>query len=152
MKKMLFLFGAVLVLFLAGCSKTGENEAKSSQSSPESTVESITISTPKSDKHTQYLKNYVGRNASDTGTERMSGQFMDTYGDANIPLVFITESGEAVTADNIKDYVVESQEPEAGTQIDLTFETSNSGDEYNFPESVSLDEIVLHVKKVDFDN
>jgi len=150
MKKMLFLFGMVLVL--AGCAETGETKAKSSQSSPESTVESTTVSTPKADKHTQYLKNYVGRNASDTGTERMSGQFMDTYGDADIPLVFITENGEVVTTDNIKDYVVENQEPQAGTQIDLTFETSNSGDEYNFPDSVSLDEIVLHVKKVDSDS
>lgn len=144
MKKIALLLVAVFVM--AGCSNQ-TTQAKESQTTQESTA--TTSSRPAEDKYTKYLKDYVGRNASDVGTPRVNGKFMDDYGDATIPFVFITEDGEAVTEENIKNYVVESQDPEEGSPVQLEFSTDESGEELGYPDSFTPKEIILHVKEVE---
>lgn len=158
MKKIFAIFFCfVLVLGFAGCGRAQPNGTPTSSvrdsseiaQELEGTPAQPTHTNPPEDRYTKYVKDYVGRNASDVGTLRLSGKYMDSYGAANILIVFITENGEAVTEDNIANYRVTSQNPAPGTEINIVFETDENGEEYEYStESVSLNEIVLHVEKI----
>ncbi|GCF93340.1 hypothetical protein NRIC_12310 [Enterococcus florum] len=140
-------------ILLTGC----ENESSQDNSSPSSSISSNSTDNGKfklkqsKDKNTAYVKNYVGRNASTAGTERLSGNIMDSYGEGNLTLVFISENGEAVTEENRKDYVITDQNPEPNTEIKYTFETTDSGEQTTLVDTQSLEEIELYVKKVNTD-
>ena len=101
------------------------------------------------DKYTWYVKYYAGRNASDSCTYRLNGQCMDSYGNGNIAIKFITEDGSKVTEDNISEYVVESQDVEPDTEIKYTFAKDSNGEELNFLETQNIEEITLRVRKIE---
>lgn len=96
------------------------------------------------DKNTFYIKDYVGRNASTCGSERMNGYIMDSYGKANLTIIFISENGEVVDEENREQYVVIDQHPEPNTELKLTFETDNE----DTVKTQNIEDIELYVKKI----
>jgi len=102
--------------------------------------------TPSPDKYTWYVKNYVGRNASACGSQRVNGKIMDYYGSASISLVFITGDGSAVTPKNMQKYKVVSQSPAPNTEIKLTYKKGDDGKDL-YVDTKSLEEIILYVEK-----
>ncbi|MBR3319947.1 hypothetical protein IKG20_01435, partial [Candidatus Saccharibacteria bacterium] len=73
-----------------------------------------------SDENTYYMKDYVSRNASDTCTWRLGGDCMDSYGDANLKMVFISDDGQKINDKNISFYRVVEQNIEPNTELKLT--------------------------------
>lgn len=148
----LFLF---VSFTLVGCANNSETSAETTATS---TIETTTVTSsnvekieiPADDKYNKHVKNYVGRNASAVGSERMNGTRMESFGYADLPIAYITENGEAITEDNIADYKIISQEPAPGTAIVLTYAVDESGAEYdNVVDSTSINELVLHLEKIE---
>lgn len=152
MKKVALTLSTILLAStLAACNSNSKTEASKSSTSETKVEKTKTSSTEKREpetKYMKYVKDYTGRNASTAGSLRLSGQYMDDYGDANVPIVHITKDGEAITEENIKNYKVVSQEPAPGTKINITFEKDENGKETDLVEDFSPNEIVLHLEKV----
>lgn len=128
--------------------KTLNSENHSSNSKDSSKADSTKVKSS-TDKYTHYVKNYVGRNASTCGSERLSGDIMDDYGAKAITIIFISKNGEQVNSENSKEYVVTDQSPEPNTEIKLTFDTDEDGMEYdNLVDTSTIEEIELTVKPV----
>ena len=101
------------------------------------------------DKYTKHVKNFIGRNASSVGTLRMSGQFRISFDSLDLPIIHITESGEAVNEDNVEEFKVVGQEPAPGFPINVTYEVDEEGEESDRRiESSSINEIILHLERV----
>lgn len=102
---------------------------------------------PSPDKATWYIKDYVGRNASDSCSFRINGDCMEDYGDATLTIKFITEDSTKVTKDNVGNYIVTDQSVAPDTQINLVF-----ADGYDYVESQNIEEIILNVKSLNSNN
>lgn len=101
---------------------------------------------PSTDKSTWFIKDYVGRNASDSCSYRLNGECMEDYGDATLNVKFITEDGSKVSKDNVSNYMVTDQSVDPDTQLNLTY-----ADGYNYVESQNIEELVLNVKLLSSD-
>lgn len=104
---------------------------------------------PTVDKYTNCVKNYVGLNASDSCTWRMNGNCMDTYGNGNINILFVTNDGQDINEANISNYKVVAQSVDPGAEIKYTYETESDGTESDWTESQNIDSITLNVDVID---
>lgn len=103
------------------------------------------------DKYTWYIKNYVGKNCASIGRTNIDGERVDEYGDAEIKLIITSQDGTFVDPDDeeaLKKYVVTAQNIAPNTELKLTYAKSDSGKEYSFLETQSIEEIELTVKPV----
>lgn len=110
------------------------------------------------DKYTQYIKNYVGKNCASIGYTSLSQKRMDKYGAGLLQLVFVTADGTYVDIEDeeaMKEYVVIGQSLMPNTELKLSYQKDDEGNEYdNLVDWQSCEEIVLAVKAVgaeDFD-
>ena len=65
------------------------------------------------DKHTWYMRNYVGRNIASFGYTSWGGDRMDEYGAGHVKLIFIADDGAYLDPndfDQLKQYVVTRQD------------------------------------------
>lgn len=118
-----------------------EKDSDSDSDDPEPTANK------NADQHTQYVKDYVGRNASDVGSMRLGGDFMDDYAGVSVKIVFISDNGDQVTEDNVSNFTVESQDPEPDTKVTITYPTDEDGEELENLGDASPSEITVHVTK-----
>ena len=117
-----------LSLSMFGCANNSiEKKEKSSQST--NTVQ-IKASP---DKYTQYVKNYVGKNCANVGYKSMGGDRMDRYGNEAIKIVMVTEDGKypGDEDDDLKGYVVVQQNLKPNTEIKMTYQKKEDGEEYD---------------------
>ncbi|MEQ3452403.1 hypothetical protein ABM133_08435 [Enterococcus cecorum] len=152
MKKVVLTLSTILLAStLAACnsnSKTEASKASTSETKVEKTKTSSTEKREPETKYIKYVKDYTGRNVASIGWFNETNSWTQV-GEANMPTVFITKSGEAVTEENAKDYKIVSQEPAPGTKVELTYEKDENGKEYdNLVENTSVSEYVFHVEKV----
>lgn len=98
---------------------------------------------PSPDKYTWFIKDYVGRNASDSCSYRLNEECMEDYGDATLTIKFVTEDGSKVSKDNVKNYIVTNQSVEPDTQLTLRY-----AEGYDYVEGQNIEEIILNVKPV----
>lgn len=89
------------------------------------------IESIKGDRYKGVVGDLVGLNASQAGYTSLGGQrrIHVNPSSASVPLHFRTPNGEAITEDNIQDYKVVAQEPQANTIFDITYETRSDGEE-----------------------
>ena len=98
------------------------------------------------DKYTYYIKDYVGRNASDTCEWRLDESCKDDYGDGALQIVFITSDGQKIDETNISYYKVTSQNIEPNTEIKISYSDS---EESRLFAQTNPSEITLHVEVID---
>ncbi|HCT17267.1 MAG TPA: hypothetical protein DIW36_07825, partial [Ruminococcaceae bacterium] len=85
---------------------------------------------PSPNKYTRYIEDYRGRNLASCGYTSVGGNIMDTYGEAYIKLVVVSETGEFVDPGNkdvLKGYVVTKQNVAPNTELKLVFEKDSDG-------------------------
>lgn len=131
-----------------GVSQT--DKSNNSSSSEQSESKSVTVKASP-DKYTWYIKNYVGKNCASIGRTNIDGERIDEYGDAEIKLIITSQDGTFVDPDDeeaLKKYVVTVQNIAPNTELKLTYAKSDSGKEYSFLETQSIEEIELTVKPV----
>lgn len=108
---------------------------------------------PSTDKYTQYIKDYVGRNAASVGYTSWGNDRMDAYGPAYLQLVFVTPDGTYLDFSDeslLKEYLITGQNVEPNTEMKLVYETDSSGKEYdNLISYQSIDTIDLTVRRLD---
>lgn len=110
----------------------------------------LTTITISDDKHTAYVRNYVGKNLLSVGYTSLSGDFRDKYGEGTVKLNIITEDGSYVDTNDtglMKQYVVTAQSTAPNTPITYTFSTNSEGKEFDsLVSSQNIDTINLNVK------
>ncbi len=113
---------------------------------------SVTIK-QSADKYTWYIRNYVGRNCASIGSYTWGNARIDEYGHGEIELIFISEDGAFVDPDDtevMKKYIVTGQSIAPNTELKLTFEKKDNGEEYDtLVESQNIYEIELYVKPIE---
>lgn len=102
---------------------------------------------PSPDKYTWFIKDYVGRNASDSCSYRLNEECMEDYGDATLTIKFVTEDGSKVSKDNVNNYIVTDQSVAPDTQLTLTYQEG-----YDYVANQNIEEIVLNVKPINKSN
>lgn len=107
---------------------------------------------PVLDKHSYYIRDYVGRNAASFGKMYGSDR-VDEYGIAEVKLNYTEENGEYIdfTDENeLKKYIVVSQDIKANSELSIVYDTDSDGSEsYYLTFSQKYDEINLTVRKID---
>ncbi|URZ88118.1 hypothetical protein [Floricoccus penangensis] len=137
--------GLTAILLLQGCG--AKNGSTKSNSEGKVSTESNKDSDSKKEGHYK-LKDYTNLNLLNSGINiENSGKAFNYYKNSDSEIttqvtqvffMIVTEDGSAVTKDNAKDYVIESQDPKAGTEFtcDKNYGTN------------SLGEVRLKVKRV----
>ena len=106
------------------------------------------------DKYTSYVKDYVGRNLAMCGYISMAGDLRDYYGKGNLKLVIIANDGSYIDLsgenkiENLKEYVVVNQGVAPNTEIKFEYSKDSNGNEYNFTDWQSREEIELYVERI----
>lgn len=147
MKIKQFALAAIAAAFLlSGCQ--APESSTSTKSETKQSENRIKVKTSP-DKYTWYVKNYVGKAASSVGYESLGKDRMEMYGDGYIQLIMLDTNGDYIgTSDEeLKGYVIVNQNLEPNTEIKYTFEVNEDGEEYNFVDTQSIEQIVLQVKK-----
>lgn len=127
--------------------------AKNGLKQTSSVLSEIVQIKPSPDKHTWYLRNYVGMNLAAFGYTSWGGKKMDEYGAGYIEFRIVSEGGESIDpedSDALKSYVVVKQDVQPNTPIEFVFSTNSRGEEYsNLLRSQSLEKVTLTVKKIE---
>lgn len=103
------------------------------------------------DKHTAYVKDYLGRNLCSCGYVSLGGDFRDSYGAGTVKLVLVSSDGTYIDFKDeevIKQYVVVKQSVEPNTEIKYGFQTDSTGEETYTVSSQTCQQIDLYVDKV----
>ena len=104
------------------------------------------------DKHTWYMRNYVGKNVAAFGYTSWGGDRMDKYGAGYIKLNFVADDGAYLDPGNfdlLKQYVVTRQDVKPNAEIRFTFMKDSKGNEYsNLVQSQSYESITLYVRRL----
>lgn len=96
---------------------------------------------------TYEIKNYVGRNLASIGECNLDYK-ADKYGEGELRLVFVTESGMIIPADNEeiqKQYTVVKQSIDAGTELKVTYQDNSY---MSLVDYQSFDEIILYASQI----
>lgn len=147
----IFTITAVMCLSMAGCGNADKDIVVNNGADSSNGEYSF-------DEHIVKVKNYVGKNCANLGTERESKILDSTgYGAAGrLYLNLIKEDGsfiDVTDTEELKKYCVKSQSVEPNTEIYLTFYQDNKGKEYNSViEAQSIEEIDLYITLIDGDN
>ena len=130
-----------IVLSVAKIGQTGDEPSQ------------LTEIEPSLDKHTQYVRDYVGRNLAACGYVSVAGYLTDSYGHAYITFDIVTDDGSYVDVEDeeaLMQYVVTGQSVDPNTEISLTYSLDENGEEYeNLVSDKSLDSITLNVTKLE---
>lgn len=153
MKKLSVVMLSLLMLIALCACNSGNNKIVENEIEEEiQEEEHLPMPTKESDdKHIAYIKDYVGKNCAAIGYTALSGDRNDYLGDAYLHLVYVTADGTYVDVEDeelLKQYVVVSQSIEPNTEAKLGFAVDEEGEEYNFTNWQSVEEIILQVKKV----
>lgn len=104
------------------------------------------------DRYTMYIRDYVGRNLTQCGYTSMGGDRMDAYGSAYVHLALVSTNGDFVDIEDeedMKDWVVVAQNTAPNTELHLTYQVDDDGNEYdNLIAHQNIEEIVLAVAPV----
>lgn len=104
------------------------------------------------DRHTYYIRDYVGKNLGSVGYYSLGGDYLDAYSNVHVKLVINTEDGSYVDPEDsaqLQQYAVTGQSVPAGTELSVEFDTDSEGNEYsNLTSSQSVDSITLNVTKI----
>lgn len=107
---------------------------------------------PTLDRHIYHIRDYVGRNAASFG-KAFSTNRIDEYGAAEMRIVFTSEDGTYVDAEDInilKNYVVTGQDIEPNTELKIEYEKDSQGEEFDSViRSQNYEEINLTVRALD---
>lgn len=158
MNKMIFTVCGMLLLSSCGNINSenadeGQNILSFVEKGRDSNEERRTVTIKTSpDKHTWYIKDYVGKNVASFGYTSLSGNRMDEYGDGYLKVILVNEKGTYIDTSNedeLKKYVVVEQNIRPNTEMKYIFPKDEEGNEVDtFPESQSYEEIVLAVTEV----
>lgn len=111
---------------------------------------SLTEITQSPDKHTAYIRNYVGKNLAIVGYESLAGDYRDSYGAGTVELKCVSEDGSYIDysdQDVLKQYVITGQNIAPNTELTYVFSKKSDGTEYdNLVSSQSIEFITLNVK------
>lgn len=122
-------------------SKIGQDEP-----GPIASLEAIN---PAPDKYTRYIKCYVGKNAASIGYYSLGGQWMDSYGNGSIRIIFVSQDGTDLSGNDtelLSRYIVASQDIEPNSEIKFTYLTDSNGEEYsNLIDYQTYENITLYV-------
>ncbi len=103
--------------------------------------------------HTEYVRDYVGRNLSQCGYVSMGGNLTQQYGTAYIRLIVNTSDGSLVDPqdkESLKNFVVVRQSVAPNSEIKLSFEKGSSGQELlDAVHDQNIEEIDLYVVPLD---
>lgn len=106
---------------------------------------------PVLDRHKFYVRDYVGKNAATFGAYS-NNERIDKYGAGQLKITFSTDDGSFVNSSDInelKKYVVVSQNIAANTELQLEYEKNSSGKEYdNLIANQNYEQIELTVTKL----
>ncbi len=123
------------------------DEEESGEEEPEETAEDD------SDRYNKTIDDYVGKNAATIGYVSVDGEVRDEYGDASIVISFISADGmylDPENEDQMEGYIVTAQMPEAGSELTVTYQTDEAGEEYDYlTDDLSYDEIVLVAEPIE---
>ena len=115
--------------------------------------ESLTKIKTAPDKHTEYIRDYVGRNLADCGYISLGGELRDAYGVGSIQVIPVSNDGSFIDVEDkeiLKNYVVTSQSTEPNTEIKFTLLKDDNGQEYsNLVDTQSCSDIQVRVSKVE---
>lgn len=108
---------------------------------------------PSPDPHTEYVRDYVGRNLSQCGYVSMGGNLTQQYGTAYMRLIVNTNDGSLVDLQDkeaLKNFVVVRQSVAPNSEIKLSFEKGSSGQELlDAVHDQNIEEIDLYVVPLD---
>ncbi len=108
--------------------------------------------TPSPDKYTQYIRNYVGKNAASFGYTSLGGERRDRYGQGNVRLNLVADDGVYIEPENtdlLKQYIVVSQDVAPNSVMKLTFLKDSQGKEYsNLVDTQTYENITLYVHRL----
>lgn len=128
-----------IVLFVA---TVGDNSYSPNFTEPLSTM----------DRHTYYIREYIGRNAASFG-EYSGENRIDCYGAAELIIEFTSEDGSYIETSDInalKEYVVVDQDIAANSELTIQYQKNSSGKEYDsLVQSQNPEVIYLTVRKLD---
>ncbi len=112
----------------------------------------MTLINPAEDKYTFYIRDYTGKNVANIGYTSLGGTRNDQYGDGYIRFMFVTDDGTTLDPkdeEQLKQYVVVSQDVSPNSLLKLTYMKDSKGEEYsNLVESQTYDRITLHVRRI----
>ena len=108
---------------------------------------------PSPDPHTEYIRDYVGRNLSQCGYVSMGGNLTQQYGTAYVRLIVNTSDGSLVNLqdkESLKNFVVVRQSVAPNSEIKLSFEKGSNGEELlDAVHDQNIEEIDLYVVPLD---
>ena len=112
----------------------------------------LTSISPTLDIHKWHVRDYVGRNLASFGTTRDINR-IDKYGEGELTLMYVSDDGRYIdptSLSELRQYVVSSQETEPNALLSFEYHKDFEGNEYsNWVDSQNMEEIVLHVRKID---
>lgn len=115
-------------------------------------TEKLTAPKPIPDRYTYYIKDYVGRNALSIG-EITNNTRVDKYGNSDLIIVFINPDGTSadISDENqLKDYVVTSQDIPVNSKQKIEYETNSNGVEYrSLIKNKTYKKIDLTIEKIE---
>ena len=115
-------------------------------------VPEMTAINTTADRCTLFIREYVGRNLTQCGYTSMGGDRMDAYGSAYVHLALVSTNGDFVDIQNeesMKNWVVVAQNIVPNTELKLTYQLDEDGNEYdNLISYQNIEEIVLAVAPV----
>ena len=115
-------------------------------------VPEMTAINTTADRYTLFIREYVGRNLTQCGYTSMGGDRMDAYGSAYVHLALVSTNGDFVDIQNeesMKNWVVVAQNIVPNTELKLTYQLDEDGNEYdNLISYQNIEEIVLAVAPV----
>lgn len=162
MKKPVMTLGLLaLALSLSACNGAPSGQGGSSggvATAEQGPAQEQVVIKQSTDKHTWYVKNYVGMNAASVGYTALDGSRRDAYGAGTLKVVFKTSDGayvdyetdeEGNEPEGLKNYVVVAQDLEPNTELSYTFMLDENGEEYdNLVNVQNYEEIVLAVAPI----
>lgn len=135
----------------SGSNELGASAQESGSVGAENAFQPVEI-TPSPDKYTWYIKDYVGTNVAAIGYTSVDGFRRDSYGAGTVKLILVAGDGTYLDPDNedqLRGYVVKSQNLAPNTELKYSFMTDSEGEEYdNLVAVQSYEEIVLSVAPV----
>lgn len=107
-----------------------------------------------SDKYTQYIRDYTGKNLANVGYTALGGFRADMYGNGYVKLTPITKTGKYIDPsdeDLLKTYVVSKQDVKPDTELKYSYYVDpDTKEESTIVTKQSISEVLLYVKKIDY--
>ena len=104
------------------------------------------------DRHTEYIRNYVGKNLGAVGYTSLGGERRDVYGAATVRLSLVAEDGTFLDPQDeelLRQYLVIAQDVAPNAEMRLVFATNSKGEEYaSLINSQTFESITLYARRL----